>query len=438
MKRIVFINPSNRDNIFENIKVLALPPLNLAILAGYTPEEYDVMIIDEGKETIDFDMDADLVAITCMTPLAPRAYEIGSRFRERDTKVVLGGIHPSMMPEEASRYADAVVVGEGEEIWPAILKDYEKGNLKTIYTAQHPSLEKLPGPRRDLFNNCYFVQTVQTSRGCPFNCNFCSVTRFNGGEYRLRPVDDVISEISQLKGSRFFFVDDNIVGSGQRSVQRTFQMLDRLKDLGKEWASQTCLHIAEDDRLLKAAADSHASFFFIGFESLEAETLNMMNKHVNLRPSIRNYKDAIRKIQDHGLAVIGGFIFGNDTDTEDIFEKTVDFIHDTKMDGAQFSIQTPFPGTKLWEQLSDENRLLLKDYPNDWKRYHGFDVVYQPKNMTVEKLREGHALAYKTVASFGSSLFRAMKTFLHTRNVLSTAVSFYWNYKFCKKTLQNI
>jgi len=338
------------------------------------------------------------------------------------------------MPDEAARFADAVVVGEGEQIWPTVLEDFEKGNLRRIYSGHRPDLEKMPIPRRDLFAERYFVQTVQTSRGCPFNCNFCSVTRFNGGEYRLRPVDDVISEIAHLEGRRFFFVDDNIVGSGKRCVERTFQMFERLKDLGKQWASQTCIHIAEDDNLLRADADSHASFLFIGFESVEAETLTMMNKHINLRPSIRNYKDAIRKIQDHGLAVIGGFIFGNDTDTEDIFEKTIDFVHDTHLDGAQFSIQTPFPGTKLWEQLSSENRLLLKDFPKDWQRYHGFEVVFQPKNMSVEKLQEGHAFAYKSVSSFTRSLYRAMKTFSSTRNFLGTAVSFYWNYEFYKKT----
>jgi radical SAM superfamily enzyme YgiQ (UPF0313 family) len=435
MKKILFVNPSNKDDILEGIKVLSLPPMNLGLLASYTPEKYDIRIVDETIEDINFEVDADLVAITCMTPLAPRAYEISSRFREMGSKVVLGGVHPSMMPEEAARFADAVVVGEGEGIWPVILKDFEKGKLRPLYNASRPSLERLTNPRRDLFNEGYFVQTVQSSRGCPFNCNFCSVTRFNGGEYRLRPVDDVLSEIGQLNGKRFFFIDDNIIGSGQKYIQRSIQMFEGLKDLRKEWGSQTCIHIAEDDKLLKAAAKSHAKFFFIGFESVEHETLSMMNKHINLRPGIRNFKDAIRRIQDHGIAVIGGFIFGNDSDTEDIFEKTIEFVQDTKIDGAQFSIQTPFPGTRLWEQLNRENRVLLKDYPGDWKRYHGFEVVFQPKNMTVRKLAEGHAFAYRTVASFKGSLFRAIKTFSNTKSFLSTAVSFYWNHEFCKKIL---
>ena len=202
MKPILFVNPSNKDDMFENIKVLSLPPLNLAALAGYTPENYEVAILDEAKEKINFDSEADLVAITCMTPLAPRACEISSRFREKGAKVVLGGIHPSMMPDEASSFADAVVIGEGEGIWRTVLRDFE------------------------------------------------------------------------------------------------------------------------------------------------TEALSMMNKHINLGPSIRNFKDAIRKVQDHGIAVIGGFIFGNDSDTEDIFDKRVDFVHDSKIDGAQFSIQTPLSGNR--------------------------------------------------------------------------------------------
>ena len=164
MKKISFINPSNKNDIFENIKVLSLPPLNLGILAGYTPEKYDVTILDEAKDTINFDIAADLVAVTCMTPLAPRAYEIASRFRERGAKVVLGGVHPSMMPEEASKFANAVVVGEGENIWPTVLKDFEKGNLQKIYTGHRPTLERLPYPRRDLFNKGYFVQVDQRVR----------------------------------------------------------------------------------------------------------------------------------------------------------------------------------------------------------------------------------------------------------------------------------
>lgn len=428
MKKILFVNPSNKNDILENVKIFSLPPLNLGILASRTPEEYEIEIIDESLGIIDFDRDVDLVAITCMTPLAPRAYDISTRFREKGIPVVLGGIHASMVSQEAADFADAVVIGEAEEIWPTVLQDFEAGKLRKTYSSNRPSLKNLPCPRRDLFSPGYFIETVQTSRGCPFDCNFCSVSRFNGGRYRFRPIDQVVEEVSDLKGDRLFFIDDNIVGSGERGTKRALELFERLKDLGKEWGSQICISVVESDELLRKAAESGAKWFFIGFESVEAETLAAMNKQVNLRPTTRNFKDAIRKIQDKGIAVVGGFIFGNDTDTKGIFEKTVDFIHDAEIDAAQFTTLTPLPGTRLYQQLASEGRLLLRDYPKDWKRHNGFEVVFQPRNMTVEELHEGHISAYEATASLKSSLARAIKTFFKTKSLFSTISSFYWNY----------
>ncbi|UCF85935.1 MAG: B12-binding domain-containing radical SAM protein [Desulfobacteraceae bacterium] len=438
MKKILFINPSYKNDILENVKVLSLPPLNLAILASHTPDKYEIEIIDETIDIIDFDKNVDLVAITCMTPLAPKAYEISTRFREKGTPVVLGGIHASMMSQEAMNFVNTVVIGEGEEVWQTLLKNYEAGNIQKKYISPRPSMENLSIPRRDLCSKSYFIQTVQTSRGCPFDCNFCSVTRFNGGRYRFRPVNDVIAEISMLKGNRFFFIDDNIVGSGQECFNHAFQLFERLKDLGKEWGAQTCINVVENDNLLQAAAKNGAKVFFIGFESVESEALLAMNKQVNLRPTTKNFKDAIKKIHDNGIAIVGGFIFGNDTDTKDIFNKTLDFIHDTELDAAQFSIQTPFPSTKLYEQLYNEGRLLLKDYPKDWKRYNGFEVVFQPKNMTVEELQEGHISTYKAAASLKTSFKRAIKTFFKTKSLFSTTCSFYWNYDCYKMVTRNV
>ncbi len=410
------------------MRILSLPPLNLGILASHTPENYEIEIIDEAIDTIDFERHVDLVAITCMTPLAPRAYDISVRFRKRGIPVVLGGVHASMASQEAGNFVDTVVIGEAEETWQRVLGDFEAGTLQRTYSSNRPSLKNLPRPRRDLFSTDYFIQTVQTSRGCPFDCNFCSVTRFNGGRYRFRPVGDVIDEVSELWGDRFFFIDDNIVGSGERCTKRTLNLFERLKGLGKEWGSQVCISVVEREELLRKASESGAKFFFIGFESVEAESLSAMNKRINLRPTTRNFNDAIRKIQDNGIAVIGGFIFGNDTDTKDVFQKTVDFIHETAIDAAQFTIQTPFPGTRLYQKLTSEGRLFLDDYPKDWKRYNGFEVVFHPKKMTAEELRQGHVSAYKATASLGRSCMRAIKTFFKTKSLLSTISSFYWNY----------
>ena len=205
MAKILFVNPSAQNDFFSNVPSLRLPPLNLAMLAGLTPKKYEMEIIDEAISSVSFSEDADLVAVTAMTTQAPRAYEICSRFRRRGVPVVMGGIHASMMPEEAGQFADAVVVGEAEETWQTLISDWEHHKLKPRYTSEPPSLKGLPFPRRDLLGDGYFIETVQTSRGCPFDCRFCSVSRFNGRKYRHRPVNDVIEEISILNGNRFFF-----------------------------------------------------------------------------------------------------------------------------------------------------------------------------------------------------------------------------------------
>ncbi len=429
MKKILLISPAYRSKLLENVRVLALPPLNLLMLAAYTPVDYAVEIVDEAFEDIDYDCGADLVGITCMTPLAPRAYAIAAEFRRRGKAVVLGGIHVSMLPDEAAAYADAVVVGEGEELWPQVLADFTAGRLAKRYTAgERPDLANLLTPRRDLLRNKYFVQTVQTSRGCPHNCRFCSVTRFNGGHFRMRNLDNVIDEIAAIPDKRLFIIDDNIIGAGETCIKRAFDLFERLRHLGKEWGGQTCLNIVEYDGLLAAAAKSGAKAFLIGFESLQEASLAHYNKKMNLRPTTRNFKEAIRKIQDHGIAIIGGFIFGADEDNLDVFRTTLDFIFDSGIDAVQLSIATPMPGTALYQDLSEQRRLLLTNYPDDWEAYNIFEPVFQPLHFSPEALYTGLIEAYREVASFRRSLPRGLKTFLRTRSLFSTGISFFWNY----------
>ncbi len=429
MKKILLISPAYRTKLLENIRVLALPPLNLLILASLTPASFEIKIVDEAVSDIDFNEHADLVGITCMTPLSPRAYEIAGEFRKRGVPVVMGGIHASMMSGEAARYADSIVVGEAEDIWPRLLNDFEAGSLQKIYTqAERPCIENLPLPRRDLLSGKYFVQTVQTSRGCPHNCKFCSVTGFNGGQYRLRNIDNVIDEINAIKEKRIFIIDDNVIGSGQHYIKRAFELFRRLEDTGKEWGGQTCLNIVEHDGLLAAAARSGAKAFLIGFESLNDVALKSMDKNINMRPNTRNFRDAVKKIHDHGIAIVGCFIFGTDSDDRDTFKRTLDFIMETGIDAVQLSIQTPMPGTRLYEELAAENRLILTDYPGDWESYNIFEPVFQPRTMTPEELYKGVVDAYRTVSSFRTSLKRGLRTFINTRSMFSTGISFFWNY----------
>jgi radical SAM superfamily enzyme YgiQ (UPF0313 family) len=429
MKKILLICPAYRTKLLENVRVLALPPLNLLMLAAYTPNDFSVEILDEAFNDIDFDSKPDLVGITCMTPLAPRAYEIAGEFRRRGIPVVLGGIHASMLPEEAQNYADSVVVGEGEEIWSELLQDFSVGRLNKRYEAiSRPEISQLREPNRALLRNKYFVQTVQTSRGCPHNCRFCSVTRFNGGQFRMRDIDNVIREIENLPDKRLFIIDDNIIGAGENCLKRAFALFDRLSHCGKEWGGQTCLNIVEHDGLLAAAAKSGAKAFLIGFESLQDAALTHFNKKMNLRPTTRNFKESIKKIQDHGIAIIGGFIFGADEDSVDTFRTTLDFIFDSGIDAVQLSIQTPLPGTDLYRELEKESRLLLTNYPDDWEAYNIFEPVFTPKNISPDALYNGLIDAYREVASFRRSLPRGLKTFWRTRSLFSTGISFFWNY----------
>ena len=438
MKKILLINPAFKGSLHSNIKVLASPPLNLAMIARYTPEQYEVEIVDDAVEDLDFNAPADLVGITCMTPLAPRAYELATHFRKRGVPVVIGGIHASYMPEEALRYADAVVVGEAETSWPKLLEDFTQGRMQKIYkTSGQPDIENLLPPRRDLLRGKYFVETVQTGRGCPFNCNFCSVTAFNGSRYRLRNIDSVIEEIKSIKSKRIFIVDDNIVGSGEKYIKRAKELFTRLQECDKEWGSQSCLNIVEHDDLLQTARESGCRLLLIGFESMDTDSLTGMHKPVNMRPSTRNFGEAIKKLHDHGIAIVGCFIFGADTQDKDVFRRTVDFALENDIDAIQMSLETPFPGTAFYKQLVKENRLLLTDFPNDWRHYNIFEPVFQMKNFTPGDAYEALLNAYAEMSSFTSSLKRGIKTFRNTRSLFSTGIAFSWNYQ-AYKTIRSI
>lgn len=429
MKKILFINPTINNTVFGNMKMLALPPMGLGVLASRTPEKYRVSIVDENIDTIDFDARADLVAVTATTGQAPRAYRIINEFKKRGVPTVMGGIHASVMTEEAARFADSVAVGEADELWPRIMEDFEHGSMKPLYrAAAFPSIANIPAINRKLFSKKYMIHSVQTSRGCPCNCSFCSVTKFNGARYRFRSIPDVIEEIEQIKEKRFFIADDSIVGLGAEGIAHAKRLFKNLKSLKKSWGSQVCITIAEHDDLLKAAAEAGANTFYIGFESIDAEALKSVDKKVNLRPMIKNYKKTIKKFHDHGIGVIGGFILGTDADTKEIFDKTIEFIHDTGIDGSQFTIMTPFPGTRLYSKVRKEGRLLYTNYPDDWVKYNAYEAVIQPRNMSVEELVAGWRNVYNETSSPVRSLKRSLKTLMNTGSVVNASINLLWNY----------
>lgn len=368
------------------------PYLSLTMLAGLTDDAWDVTIVDENVEPIPYTPLPDLVGISLMTPLASRGYRIAQKFRDRGVPVVLGGIHPTMMPQEAGRYADAVVLGEAERTWPQVLADVKSDRLKAEYAAGgFHSLAHLPMPRRDLLNRkaYFFIKTVQTTRGCPFDCEFCSVTAFYGRTYRTRPVADVVREIEAMGGGHIFFVDDNIIGRPDYA-KKLFQALKPMKI---KWFSQASLNITKDRDLLRLAAESGCGGLFIGFESLSQDTLKSLGKSPN---SVKQYQAAVKAIHDQGIGIQGSFIFGADTDDHSVFSNVLRFTEKAHIEAAIFSVLTPFPGTKIYNKLQTEDRILH----HNWELYDMNHVVFKPRKMTPAQLQDGLIWAYRRLYGY--------------------------------------
>jgi radical SAM superfamily enzyme YgiQ (UPF0313 family) len=407
-----------------------MPPLGLMRLASVTPPEYEVEIIDENVEKIKYD-NTDLVGISAMTSLANRAYEIADRYRSRGVKVILGGIHPSILPEEAITHADAVVIGEADLIWKEVLRDFGNNELKKFYqTDSPPDLSSLPVIKANsmIKNKYFFPNSVQTSRGCPFGCDFCSVSQYNGVKIRHRPIEHILSEIDNFKTGlmkkMFFFTDDNIAGNPVYSEE----LFKAIKPLKLKWGSQASITIAKNEKILKLAAESGCTALLIGFESLKQESLDEVHKAYKAR----EYKEMVKRIHDHGIVLEGAFIFGFDNDDKDVFEKTLDFCHETGIDVAQFTALTPFPGTRLFERMKEANRLITYN----WDYYDAFNVVFRPKNMTVEELQDGIRWAYYSFYSTKSIAKRFFSLLFLSRSYLPFLI-FYLLTNFDFKKLMN-
>ncbi|MFC2031781.1 B12-binding domain-containing radical SAM protein [Chloroflexota bacterium] len=391
--KLDLIVPATLENLGKRKKAIC-PPLGLAMIAALTPPEVEVCLTDENVTAIDFQKETDLVGITALTITAQRAYEIADSFRARGVKVILGGSHPSILPEEASQHADAVVIGEAEGIWPSVIEDFKASKLQRIYRQrERPSLSNLPIPRRDLFaNGAYYVtNTVSTTRGCPYACSFCSVTSFFGHTYRCRPVEEIIKEIETLNHRKLIgFVDDNIVGNS-KFAKEFFRALAPYKI---RWAAQASVTVARDEELLKLAAASGCMALLIGFETLSPANLAAMGKKVNM---VDEYETIIRKIHSHGIAIHGFFILGLDEDDEDVFERTVCFAQKTRLESAQFAWPVPYPGTALCESLDKAGRIVTKD----WSQYES-TPVFEPKLMSRQMLQKGYDWVWRDFYSLPS------------------------------------
>jgi radical SAM superfamily enzyme YgiQ (UPF0313 family) len=328
-------------------------PLALPVVAAYTPDNYDILIIDEEAEKIPVDYKPDIVGITTLNATMARAFELGDHFREHGITVVMGGINASVMPEKYLEHSDAVVIGEAENAWERCLSDFENGTLRKTYKAD-PRLDYMDPkqPRWDLVNmKSIFQVAVQVTRGCPFDCDFCLVSKIFGRQMRFRNIDNVIDEIKNLPSKYIFFVDDNLT----INKKYAHELMPRLKSLGISWACMASIDVAEDEQLLSEMAEAGCFNILIGFESLNPESLEETNKGHNRGGTI--YNDAIRKIHNAGIHINASFIVGFDHDTLDEFDRIFDFTLDNGLPNVNLHLLASPPGTRLYEKLRKQNRL---------------------------------------------------------------------------------
>lgn len=385
--------------------------LAIPTLAALTPPEHEIRIFDENIEDIDYNWNVDLAGISVRTMFAHRAYSIADRFRQKGVKTVLGGIHPSMCTEEALQHCDAVIIGEAEGVWQTLLQDVQNSNLKRTYKSGKASdMTASPPPDRwSLSKDKYFADIVQTTKGCPFHCEFCSVYAFDGTTIRSKTVEQVVKEIKAISGTAgnfkkksIFFADDNIIAN------RTFarELFKALKPLKLNWSCQASINVAQDAEMLQFMKDSGCGAILIGLESISEKNLASMGKKVNMR---FNYIDAIKKIQSYGIMVHSSFIVGYDFDTQASFDELIGFIEKSKLLMPLINILTPFPGTKLFERLEKEGRIIHKD----WSKYDAKNVVFIPTLMAPEELLKGYKKVVKSVYSF-DSIYRKLKYYWDT------------------------
>jgi len=397
--RIALISPKgplyrHRGGIFR--RSLRYAPLTLTTLAALIPPELDVRLtlVDEGIEDVPLTLDADLVGLTVITGTANRAYELAAHFRARGARVVLGGPHVTLLPDEAQQHADSVVVGYAEDAWPELLRDFAAGTLRPRYTqAPGMSLAGRPFPRRDLLPAGRFLTTnvFEATRACIHNCDFCVVPAAWGRKPFHKPVEEVVADIQQHGARKLIFVDLNLIADREYAAR----LFEALIPLRVQWYGLSTMLLADDRPLLALAARSGCRGLLIGFESIVSSNLRASCKGFN-QPG--RFKEVVDLLHQHRIAVYGCFVFGLDHDTPDIFLQTARFAIDAGIDLPRFAIVTPFPGTALFKRLESEGRILTRN----WELYDGQHVVFEPAQMSVQQLQAGAELAWRHAYSLGS------------------------------------
>lgn len=403
-KSILMITPENKEiHRFRKRQINNFIQITMPYLAAFIDEsKYEITLIDEYNQKIPFEKDFDLVVITVNTANAPHCYKISKKFRNKGSKVVFGGPHPTLLPSEAKEHCDVLIIGEAEESWPLFLEEFYNGNYKNEYEGLNtPSLEGIPIPRRDLIKRRWLTKgAVFATRGCPYSCSYCNLKQIYKDSFRKRPINEVIDDIKNIKSKFFVFWDDNFFGD----IEYAKELLKELSKLNKKWAAQVTLERCNNEELLELSKKAGCIYFFVGLESFSKETLNSVNKGLN---NVDKYKDLIDSVHKYGICIQAGIIFGFDTDTTEVFKTTLDMCNFLGIDGVTVSILTPLPKTPLYYQLKEEDRLLT----DDWSYYNGkTKVAFKPKNMSKDELFEGYMWFRRNFYSLKSIAIRLRKS----------------------------
>jgi len=399
--KVLLVSPCPPDN--QRDESMAFPQLTLPLLAGMTPKEYDVEIVEEVfNQEIDFDQEVDIVGISIMTQTAIRGYEIANEFKKRGKTVIFGGIHATVLPKEAIMYGDAVVIGEAENgLWEQVLKDIQDGTLKEFYKlANYPNLDKYIMPRRDLTRDMpgrFAIAPIETGRGCPYNCDFCTVPKSFGSKQRHKMIDSIIKDIEGIKEKNLFFLDDNI------TINKKFarELFEKLIPLKKGWVGQASINIVNDKELMSLARKSGCKGLLIGFESM---TDTGLNKYRKTFASFDRNVEAIKTLQDNGIMVMASLVFGLDDDTTEVFDTAWEFLSKAKPAFLQACALTPYPGTEVFDRMKEDGRILT----DDWRQFDAKKVIVTPKKMTAEELQNGYTTIKDKTYSFKSIMSRSL------------------------------
>jgi len=436
--KLLLINPLNLRRIgLIRDRESIYPPMSLGIIAALTPPGWDVEILDENFERFEY-KEADLVGFTALTSSIYRAFELAAIYRGNKVPTVIGGIHASMLPDEALQYVDTVVKGEAESIWPKVIEDFENNRLESMYEGKLLPMVESPKPRIDLYNPGYAFGSIQTTRGCPNLCDFCSVHTFNGRAYRPRPVQDVIDEYSKIPQKRVYFVDDNLIGYSKKSAQRIIEICKGIIDRGikKDWFCSASMNIGQNEEVLEYMAKAGCRMIFLGIESELIKQLQAANKSTNIRIGIDNFQKIYDAIHKHHIAVLGAFIFGLDTDTADSIRKRTDYILSADIDAMQTTILTPLPGTLLYNRFKKEGRLLFTNYPKDWQRYSFAEVVYKPKLMEADEFESVVKESWTRLYDDKTLKRKIIKTLKATRNPTAATWAYASNLQYHNLTFE--